>query len=147
MKYRIIDGYVVDASEAPETQFHPDIAADFIDRPAGAPEGLAVGWRLSEGVWTAPQPAPEPEAPPAAKAKLTYNQFVTLALTAGGMTPQGYSAARSNPDLMVYFDMLMQANGIEHDDPMMAMGAAAFVAAELITQQGWSAMLSAWPGA
>jgi hypothetical protein len=86
-----------------------------------------------------------PELPAPAPLALTFRQFVALAMQAGGMTPLAYAAARSNPALMVFFDLLMQAQGIQKSDPDMSMGGAAFVSEGMLTQEGWDAMLANWP--
>jgi hypothetical protein len=48
---------------------------------------------------------------------------------------------------MVFFDLLMQAQGIQKNDPDMAMGGAAFVAEGMLSQAGWDAMQASWPEA
>lgn len=147
MKYRIIDRYVVDASADPEASFHPDIAVQFEDAPVGASEGLGVGWRFDGEDWLAPPPPPEPEPAPVVHADLTFVQFVGLAMQAGGMTPTAYATAIANPALVVFFDLLKHAQGIRKDDPMIAIGGAAFVSEGMIEQEGWEAMLASWPEA
>ena len=54
---RIINDIAVDVSTYPTNQFHPDIAKEF--QPV--PDEVQPGWRLVEGTWTAPEPAPTPE--------------------------------------------------------------------------------------
>lgn len=57
---RIIGGVAVDVSTDPAAQFHPQIAAEFVE----VPDEVTHGWRLEDDEWTAPppiEPAPEPE--------------------------------------------------------------------------------------
>jgi hypothetical protein len=141
---RILDGLAVDViTGSPNGRYHPSLVSQF----QTVPNGVVEGSRLVAGSWQQPVAVEPPPAPQPQPLALTYNQFVTLALTAGSMTPAAYAEARSNPALIVYFDMLMQAQGIQKDDPQMTMGAAAFVDAELLTQSGWDAMQAAWPTA
>lgn len=141
------NGFVINASDDPASHFHPDYAALFVDPPGDAPADLGVGWRFADGEWHAPaQPEPGPTPEPAPRA-LTYVEFVGLALQDGQMTAAAYAAALTNPELILYFDLLKQANGIRLDDPMMEMGATAFIAEGLIPADGWAAMKANWPTA
>jgi hypothetical protein len=90
--------------------------------------------------WETADPVPVP-------AHLTFVQFVGLAMSAGGMTPTAYATAIANPALVVFFDLLKHAQGIRKDDPMMAIGGAAFVSEGMLSQEGWDAMLANWPEA
>ena len=140
-------GVVINASDDPASHFHPDYAALFVDPPGDAPADLGVGWRFADGEWHAPaqlEPEPAPEPEPRA---LTYVEFVGLAMQAGQMRPAGYAAALTNPELILYFDLLKQAKGIRLDDPTMEMGAAAFISEGLIPAAGWDAMKAYWPTA
>lgn len=60
---RIIDGVAVDVSTAPEEQFHPIMAAAFVEAPAE----VQAGWIKVDGTWSAPaavEPAqPQPSYP------------------------------------------------------------------------------------
>jgi hypothetical protein len=57
-------GYVLNISDDPGAQFHPTIAAQFLDAPAGTPADVAPGWRLDAGQWTfPPDPPPYVELP------------------------------------------------------------------------------------
>jgi hypothetical protein len=62
MKYaRIINSTAVDVATDPATQFHPSLAAEFVE----VPDEVERGWTVNEsGVWSAPAPAPEPEPQP-----------------------------------------------------------------------------------
>ncbi len=59
---RVVDNVAVDVSVDPADQYHPDIVAQF----ESVPESVSRGWRLIDGVWTAPSdsfnPAAQPEA-------------------------------------------------------------------------------------
>lgn len=63
MKYaRIINERAVDIATDPASQFHPDLAAEFVE----VPDEVQRGWiRAEDGTWSAPPApaAPEPEAP------------------------------------------------------------------------------------
>ena len=55
---RIIDNVAVDVSGDPASCFHPTIAANFVEVPAG----VGQGWRHDpdSDLWTAPEPTPGP---------------------------------------------------------------------------------------
>ncbi|MEI4262781.1 hypothetical protein [Roseovarius sp. D0-M9] len=61
---RIVNDQAVDISTDPASQFHPDLAAEFVK----VPEGVKRGWlRAADGTWFAPADPvptePEPERP------------------------------------------------------------------------------------
>lgn len=57
---RIINNVAVDVSAAPQEQFHPDIAKDFVE----VPDAVQTGWVRVDGNWQAPETVqPEPETP------------------------------------------------------------------------------------
>lgn len=144
MKLRFDEnGYIINVSDNPALDFHEDIAKDFVEVPTGAPANVGVGWRFSGSDWVAPPSSPVLVQP----ADLTFVQFVGLAMQAGGMTPTAYATASANPALVVFFDLLKHAQGLRKDDPMMAIGGAAFVSEGMLTQAGWDAMLANWPTA
>lgn len=63
MKYaRIKNNRVVDIATDPTSQFHPDLAVEFVE----VPEQVGRGWLLGEdGSWTAPpERGPKPETKP-----------------------------------------------------------------------------------
>lgn len=53
---RIVDGVAVDIADNPAEQFHPDIAAKFVEVPGK----VGIHWRLVDGAWSPPLPLPEP---------------------------------------------------------------------------------------
>ncbi len=55
---RIIDNVAVDVAGDPASCFHPTIAANFVEVPAG----VGQGWRHDpdSDLWTAPEPTPGP---------------------------------------------------------------------------------------
>ena len=61
MKFaRIINNTAVDVrTESPEGFFTPEIAAEFVE----VPDQVEDGWTVTDDVWSAPPPAPEPEPP------------------------------------------------------------------------------------
>jgi hypothetical protein len=66
-------GYVLNVSDNPATQFHPDVAVQFVDAPAGAPINLASGWRYDGGGWIEPpQPVEKPPPEPKPTAPILY---------------------------------------------------------------------------
>lgn len=62
---RIINEEAVDVSSNPEEQFHPSIAAGFVQ----VPDEVGPGWRRdpATGAWSAPTPV-DPQPEPAAEA-------------------------------------------------------------------------------
>lgn len=89
-----------------------------------------------------------PQAPTIKYRLLSFVDFITLAMSQGGLTTAAYAAAQSNANLMIYIDLLKEAGakgGIAHDAPFVQQGAAAFVAAGTITQAGSNAIFANWP--
>lgn len=64
MKMRLVDGFVVDLSQDPDSQFHLTIADQFVDVPKGAPADLKPGYAYDGKRWTAPAAPAAPVAPP-----------------------------------------------------------------------------------
>lgn len=60
---RIIENVAVDVSTAPNDQFHPMLAQEFVL----VPDEVQAGWVLSDGVWSAPAVTEAPEAPEVAQ--------------------------------------------------------------------------------
>lgn len=56
---RIVENVAVDVSTAPNDQFHPLLAQEFVP----VPDEVQAGWVLSDGVWSAPAVTEAPEAP------------------------------------------------------------------------------------
>ena len=87
MKYaRIINDVAVDVSAAPMDEFHPLLAAEF----ESVPDEVEHGWRLDDGVWTAPPPvpAPPPSPPPAPIVpELSFPQLLYGLVTEQWITP------------------------------------------------------------
>lgn len=144
MKIRIVDDYVVDASTDPESQFHPEIAAEFVDVPAGAPEGFGIGWRLDGDDWIAPPPPVEPTPPPPHPKILTKLEFSMLVVSAGAMP--SIAAAKNDPALADFWAFFDLATAVERDHPVTQQGLAAMEAAGHIPN-GVAAVIAAWPEA
>jgi hypothetical protein len=70
---RVINNTAVDVSTDPTNQFHPDIAAQFVQ----VPDEVQQGWILKDGQWSEPAPAPQPEPEPVYP-KVTPVQFKLL---------------------------------------------------------------------
>jgi hypothetical protein len=51
---RIVNEIAVDVCTDPDTQFHPEIAAEF----EPVPETVERGWRRVDNTWSAPEPEP-----------------------------------------------------------------------------------------
>lgn len=73
MKYaRIKNSKAVDIATNPAEQFHPDLAAEFVE----VPDEVDRGWVLAEDdTWSAPPPRPEPE-PVRPKVSVTDFKFL-----------------------------------------------------------------------
>lgn len=86
---RIINDTVIDCVESdPKDLFHPSVAKDFVEVPAGT----EAGWKLkSPGVFKAPSvaPLPDPVTPPLIVSKV---EFLLL------FTPQERIAMRKSAD-------------------------------------------------
>lgn len=144
MKLRIVDGYVTDVSADPQSHFHPDIAGQFEDWPADAPEALGIGWRSDGEDWVAPPPPLEPVVEPPKPKILTKLEFTMLAAQAGGMP--SVAAAKNDPvlaDFWVFFDLATQ---VERDHVFTQQGLAAMSAAGHLPN-GSAAVFAAWPTA
>lgn len=74
---RILDNIAVEIANDPASQFHPDIAAQFVEVPGE----VLVGWLLSDdGAWSAPvavDPQPEPELKPVVVSTVHFKLLFT----------------------------------------------------------------------
>jgi hypothetical protein len=70
---RVINNVAVDVCTDPASSFHPIIAAEFEPVPAE----VRQGWVRTDGVWSAPEPTPQPE-PVAPAIIVTPIQFQLL---------------------------------------------------------------------
>lgn len=60
---RVIENVAVDVSTAPNDQFHPLLAQEFVP----VPDEVQAGWVLTDGAWSAPTATELPEAPEVAQ--------------------------------------------------------------------------------
>lgn len=132
---RVIDGYAVDVSVSPETDFHPDIAAQFVS----VPDPVRPGWVKVAGVWQAPA-APEPVA--AVAARVSPVQFKLLFTAAERVAIK--AARASNAVVDDYFSIVDDAR-LTHVDlglSSTAAGLAYLVAKNLLTAERAAAILA-----
>ena len=82
---RIIDNVAVDVSGDPASCFHPTIAANFVEVPAG----VGQGWRHDpdSDLWTAPEPAPAPEPQTPAAIRIAEIEAELTAIDAASARP------------------------------------------------------------
>lgn len=74
----IVNNIAVDVSDDPAAQYHPDIAAQFVE----VPDEVEAGWVLSDdGAWSAPV-APDPQPEPGANAVVVSTVHFKLLFTA-----------------------------------------------------------------
>ncbi|MBD3877431.1 hypothetical protein IEG05_19690 [Pseudomonas kunmingensis] len=71
---RIINSVAVDVSSAPAKQFHPSIAAEFVEVPAT----VVPGSRLVDGEWVAPGVVEAPASPEVGNMAPTSPEFMLL---------------------------------------------------------------------
>lgn len=121
------------------------ISVSDLHSPVAAPhmiliedDAFPLGKRWQGGEWHDVPRMPQPLV-------LTYNQFIRLAMTHGGLTPEKYAEAVAMPALTVFLDLLKQAQGIRFDDPDIQMGGQAFVDAGILTSAGRDAIFANWP--
>lgn len=102
---RIINNIAVDVSRAPAQQFHPTIAAQFVE----VPDAVRPGWVKTGNTWAPLREAPAPETPAPDYPRLTPVQFKLLFT---GPERLAIKAARAtDPVLEDAFDLL--------DDPRL----------------------------
>jgi hypothetical protein len=131
------NGYVLNISGNPAAQFHPSVAALFVDAPEGAPENMASGWRYDAGAWTepvepiAPVP-PEPEVIPSQPILYAAASLKVVDFDITGIDVQSRFAGAFWADVGKYCVIFAEA---QPDTAYMAMASAGPCSAYVLEEE------------
>jgi hypothetical protein len=140
MKYaRIINSTAVDIATDPASQFHPILAAEFVE----VPDTVEQGWVVDEtGNWSAPLPPAEPEPTPALLTPLVFESHLQKA---SGLSDEQFMAMLNDPALELSWRRLNLLLQIDKDNDITTSALSKMVAAGHLTEEQVKTVNDTWP--